>query len=710
MSRVRERWLLLLVSLVLAFGYVLLCLAGQAVPESTLGSFVRTSWPCWRDALLLLGSLWAVHGALTLGRATGDQMLLPLASLLSGLGWLEILRLEPDLAPKQAMWVAVAAVLLLLWLLLVRDYRRLQDYRMVLLASAVGLQIITMLPWVGTEVNGARLWIRIGVLTFQPVEVVKILVVLFLASYLRDYRELLSLRVMRDHGVILRYLVPLLLLLGGCEVIFAAQHDLGIGLLLFGVFAGMFWMSTGRLDFVLLAVGLFSSLAWFCYQHIPYVRIRFMAWSNPFQAPQDWGLQMVQSLYALAAGGISGTGLGMGQAWRIPEVHTDFIFVALTEELGLIGAAALLLVFMALCVRAFRIALDALNGGDEFGAILAWGLGAIFLVQTFIVVAGTIKMAPHTGITLPFVSYGGSSLVTNFMSLALLLQISARARRLRPSRVPDRLAASMVRTSKVFAAALLLPLVYLTWFNLGPAPALAASTDNPRNLEDVALRGRIVDRRGVPLALTRGHRRLYPMGAMAVHPVGYWNVRYGLSGLEASQDAALRERGLPRDPMAAAHTMLGQPLSGQDVPLTLDNRLQQVAWDALGDRRGAVVALNPESGEILASVSRPAFDPNALDRIFPSLLKDPDSPLVDRALDGAYPPGSVFKVLVLSAALRDNVVQPQDVFSCPGYLDVGGYRIHDNAGEVHGSVTVARALEESCNVTFGQIARKRGPE
>jgi peptidoglycan glycosyltransferase len=272
----------------------------------------------------------------------------------------------------------------------------------------------------------------------------------------------------------------------------------------------------------------------------------------------------------------------------------------------------------------------------------------------------------------------------------------------------------MELTSRACLLLLLLPLGYLTWFEVMAAPALAASPDNPRNQEDLRLRGGFVDRNGEWLGRTEkvldAIRRVYPAGRLTGHPIGYWHRRYGKAGLELQEDARLKGPGVPTNPLMAIRNIEGYSVAGPDAVLGLDVRLQRVAAEALGDRRGAVVALDVDTGDILVSLSSPEFDPNHLESSWARLNVDPASPLIDRVSDGYYPPGSVFKLLTLAAGLESGTVRPDDTYFCPGYLDVDGYRLHCNQGEAHGRVTVARALAESCNVTFAQMALKEGPD
>ena len=380
----------------------------------------------WPSVGLLLGAWWVGWAASRLRRLPGDSLLLPLAALLCTSGWLEVYRLgpaigSPALGARQALWIALGVAVFVVILYLPVDYRSLEDYKYSCLLGGVALQVAVM--FFGTEINGARLWFQVGPILFQPVEVVKILMVVFLAAFLRQFRHWIRLGLLSPEGRLPRKAL-LLLGLGWAlaEGVLVLQKDLGMALLLFGLFLSMFYVSTGRKDLVALA-SLGSAVgALGCYRFFGHVRVRVGAWLDPFADAHGEGYQMAQALYSLAAGGMDGTGLGMGRPFLVPEAYTDFLFVALAEEWGMLGAVAVLLVFMALVIRGFRTALRA---GDEFGTLLAAGLSALVACQTLIIVGGTVKLAPMTGIALPFMSYGGSSMLANFLILGLLWRVSA---------------------------------------------------------------------------------------------------------------------------------------------------------------------------------------------------------------------------------------------------------------------------------------------
>jgi cell division protein FtsW (lipid II flippase) len=354
-----------------------------------------------------------------------DPYLLPIAGFLTAVGVTEIYRLNPNDAFRQGLWVVIGVLLFSATLILFRgDYRRLEAYKYVIGLGALVLLVLPALPGIGRTVNGARLWVGVGSFQFQPGEFAKILLIVFLAGYLREKREVLAQGRLKDFG-------PLLLIWGGAMAVLVQTNDLGSGLLYFGIFLAMLYAATARFVFVAGGLALFLGGAFFVYQIVPRVQDRVAIWLDPWSRAQEEGYQLVQSLFAIAFGGFGGTGLGRGtftfaggEDNIIPFLNTDFIYAALAHELGLVGISAFLLVYMLFVARGFRIAMLAQDG---FSKLLATGLTFAFALQTFIIVGGVLRLIPLTGITLPFVSYGGSSLLANFVLLAGLLLVSDRA-------------------------------------------------------------------------------------------------------------------------------------------------------------------------------------------------------------------------------------------------------------------------------------------
>jgi len=369
-----------------------------------------------------------------------DPYLLPMAALLTAIGLTEIYRLGPPSALRQGVWVVIGVAAFAATLIgLRRDYRVLERYKYIFGVVAIVLLFLPRLPVIGESINGARLWIHFGGLQFQPGELGKVALIVFLAAYLREKREVLAQGRLKDWG-------PLLLIWGGAMLVLFATNDLGSALLYYGIFLALLYIATARLSFVAAALGLFLVGAFAVGRATPHVHERVTDWlfpwtSNPVYCPstgtmalrqQCQSYQLVQSLYGIAHGGWVGTGLGRGIVATpggtqiVPDQNTDFIYSAIAQEIGLVGAAALLLLYMAFVVRGFQIALAA---SDGFSKLLAAGLSFGFALQTFVIVGGILRVIPLTGITLPFVSYGGSSVVSNFFLVAGLMLISNRANR-----------------------------------------------------------------------------------------------------------------------------------------------------------------------------------------------------------------------------------------------------------------------------------------
>ncbi|HZS31466.1 MAG TPA: FtsW/RodA/SpoVE family cell cycle protein [Gaiellaceae bacterium] len=369
-----------------------------------------------------------------------DPYLLPMAALLTAIGLTEIYRLGPSSALRQGIWVVIGVAVFAGTLLYLRkDYRVLERYKYVFGVTAILLLFLPLAPGIGETINGARLWVHFGGLQFQPGELGKIALIVFLAAYLREKREVLAQGRLKDWG-------PLVVIWGGAMLVLFATDDLGSALLYYGIFLALLYVATARLAFVAAALGLFLIGSIGIAQATPHVQERITDWLTPWSSKpvpcfftgklalrqECASYQLVQSLYGIAHGGFGGTGLARGIFTTatgqqiVPEQNSDFIYSAVAQELGLIGAGALLLLYMAFVLRGFRIALAA---SDGFSKLLAAGLSFGFAFQTFVIVGGILRVIPLTGITLPFVSYGGSSIVSNFFLVAGLMLISNRANR-----------------------------------------------------------------------------------------------------------------------------------------------------------------------------------------------------------------------------------------------------------------------------------------
>lgn len=408
-----------LVLLIIAGALVTAASATVWLAQSEIASAWSLAWGASFFALILAG-----HLGIRRLTPNADPIIFPAAAALCGIGVTLITRLDTDYASRQTGWLFVSVFAMLALLALLPDHRELARYKYIIGATSVLALIITVSP-LGEEVRGARLWISLGPINIQPGEFAKIGIVIFLAAYLRENRELLA------GKVALKHLGPLLLVWGASLAMLVLMNDFGASLLFFGTFLLITYVATGRAWYVAAGAVAFVAGASFVYQTANHVRSRFDIWLDPWKDEQGAGYQLVQGLYAFADGGLFGRGLGQAYvvtdsgSTLIPDAHTDFIFAVISDELGFIGAVGVILLYVTITWRGFSIAARATDG---FSSLLAFGLTTAFALQTIIILGGLVRMLPLTGQTLPFVSYGGSSVLANFVMLGLLLTISHRTR------------------------------------------------------------------------------------------------------------------------------------------------------------------------------------------------------------------------------------------------------------------------------------------
>jgi cell division protein FtsW (lipid II flippase) len=414
-ARRTELGLLILGLLVVGGAYSLAALGRTATLPANLLPFL----------LAIIGLLAAAHVAVRRFAPRAEMTLLPIAGLLNGIGYVFIARLDEDLAGLQATWTALGIGAFVVTLIVVRRVRDLEHLRYTVALIGIVLLLLPLAPGLGRTINGARLWVRLGPVNFQPGEFAKIALAVFFAAYLVEYRALLS--VVRRIGpfpvpeLTLRVVAPILAAWGVSLVIIMAEKDLGSSLLFFALFVSMLWIATGRAAYLVVGAGMFAAGALFAWSSFEHVKQRVRIWIDPWTYAADQGFQIVQGLFALGSGGVTGTGISLGSPQKIPAAATDFIFAAIGEELGLLGTTAVLVGYVLLVGAGLRIALRTTN---SFEKLLAAGLTTIVGLQAFIIIGGITRVVPLTGITLPFVSYGGSSLLANYILLALLLRIS----------------------------------------------------------------------------------------------------------------------------------------------------------------------------------------------------------------------------------------------------------------------------------------------
>jgi cell division protein FtsW (lipid II flippase) len=425
-ARNRELLALIPVALLLSAGFA----AVFAQEDARLG-----------DAGLVYGAYFfaiclAAHAYLRLRLPHADPYLFPLVALLTAFGLVMVYRIDADLARDQANWFVLGLVLFAVTIHFLRDYDVLERYRYTIAATGILLLLAPRVPGIGEQVNGAYLGVKLGPLAFQPAEFAKICIVVFLASYLREHREVLIVGARRVLGVTLpplKHLGPLLVVWGAAMFMLVFIRDLGSSLMFFTAFLALLYVATGRLSFVAIGMGMFLLGAWFFAETVPHVGDRVAIWLDPYQDPTESGYQVLNSIFAQADGGLFGAGFGQALITipgtdnaLLPAAQTDTIYSLIVNELGLFGASAVVLIYLLIAARGFKVALLA---DDGFSKLLATGLTAVFAIQAFVIIGGVTRVIPLTGVTLPFISYGGSSIVANFVLLALLLLVSDRARR-----------------------------------------------------------------------------------------------------------------------------------------------------------------------------------------------------------------------------------------------------------------------------------------
>lgn len=423
MKRRTELGLVVFAALIVLAMYVLVSLGDNAsVPANVLPFFG-----------FVLGLLFVAHYATRKLAPNADPLLLPLALLLNGVGYVFIVRIAHDvkgardLPGLQANWTMLGVIAYSVTLFVLKRVRLLDRYRYTFMAAGVFLLLLPLTPGLGQEINGARIWIRALGMSFQPGEFAKLALAVFFASYLVEKRELLrlgSIKVGRLHLPDPKHLGPVALAWGVSLLVLILERDLGSSLLFFALFVAMLWIATERAAYLLLGVLLFAGGALFSYQRFDHVHARVQAWLNPWADPKGKGFQPIEGLFSMAEGGLTGTGLGLGRPYKVPKVETDFIFSAIAEELGLVGASAILISYLLMVGSGFRVAMRV---RAPFEKLLAAGLTTLLGFQAFIIIGGVTRVVPLTGITLPFVSYGGSSLLANYVLLAILVRISDEA-------------------------------------------------------------------------------------------------------------------------------------------------------------------------------------------------------------------------------------------------------------------------------------------
>ena len=709
----------------------------------------------------LFGAFALAHAAIRRLAPAADPAILPVVFLLSGVGITYLTRLKPELAVNQVVWLFVSVAAMVAVLAFARDFERLAQYKYTI--GIVGVVLLLLPAVVGREISGSKLWVYIGGFGFQPGEFAKILIVLFLAFYLASNREALSIS-MRRVGPFsvprLRMLTPLLVMWGISLLLVVFERDLGSALLFFVFFVIMLYVATGRASYVLVSFLLLAVGGVFCYFAFSHVRTRVSIWLDPWADAAGGGYQIVQSLYSLADGGLIGAGIGKGLPTYIPVVESDFIFSAIAEESGLLGGAAVLICFLLLAVRGFATAARAKSDSAAFAAV---GLTSALCFQAFLIVGGVTKLLPLTGVTLPFMSQGGTSLLASFLIVGLLLRAgddgTGHGAELKPSadnagstllgtangageligeagRAVDgvvhgshvrgsfkvqsaesgvlgrvalgkRLTALITVFSLLFAV-LIANLTYVMEIDAGRVQSLS---NNNHTIAKTAYvqRGAIVTSDGVTLAESLQqsdgtYLRSYPLGSLAAHTVGYISTQYGTSGVESTMNETLTGHADYSNWRSALYSLAGVQVSGSTVSLTINSQIQKAVEQALEGYTGAIVVLNPKTGAVLAKASSPTYSNDELSTV----VSGGGSQMLDRATQALYAPGSTFKTVTLAAALDSGIATLDTEYEAPSSIEIGNAEVTNYKNNDYGKITLKDAIAVSSNTALAQVGDSLG--
>ena len=699
----------------------------------------------------LFAAFAAAHIGVRIFAPGADPAILPVVFTLSGIGITFVTRLQPDASLGQVIFLFLGVALMVGTLAVVKNLEVIKRYKYVLGIAGIILLVLPM--FIGTEIYGSKLWIKIGGFQFQPGEFAKVLIVLFLAGYLAENRELLSISNRTVLGIKfprLRLLYPLFIVWGVCLLVVAFERDLGSALLFYTIFLIMLYVATGRVSYVIIGLALLAVGAFGMYQIMSHVQVRVAIWLDPFSDAQNLGYQIVQSLFSLADGGLAGVGIGKGMADIIPVVASDMIFAAIGEEMGLLGGSAVLLLFMLFAVRGLTTAARAKS---DLAAFSAAGLTAAISFQAFTIVGGVTKLIPLTGVTLPFMSQGGSSLLASFVIVALLLRAGDEAtgrsteiantstdlatagyrttvrgsHMRRPALdTPESgllgrvaLANRLTRTVFLFTALFAVLIGNITYIQVIKASEYQDMPSNNHTINKARFikRGSIITADGLTLAESiqqadGTYARSYPNGNLAAHVVGYYSQQYGTMGIENTQNDTLTGSKDYSSWQNALNSLAGISEPGNSVQLTIDSRIQRAAEQALAGRVGAIVALDPRSGAVLAWASAPTFDNTNIQAAIEAANASggTDTSMYDRATLALYTPGSTFKVLTLASALENGLATLDTTYDSPGRMEIGGADVVSIGERGHGKISLAKAFALSSNTVFGQVADGLGTE
>ena len=620
-----------------------------------------------------------------------NRLLINNACMLISIGLIMLVRLNFNSAVKQFIIAAVSFVICGFIPFAMQKLKKIPNIPYVY--AGIGILALALVFFLGSISGGSRLSVKLFGMYFMPSEFVKVLFVLFVAGALcidSSFKNLIiTTAIAAVHVIIL-----------------AGSNDLGAALIYYVVFVVLVFIATQ--NYIYLSIGTLTGvgIAIAAYNIFRHVRVRIAAFVDPFSVIDNEGYQITQSLFALSSGSWFGVGFFNGTPDSIPYVETDFIFSAIVQELGIVFAICMILICLSCFIMFINI---SLKFDDNFYKLTSIGLGIVYVIQVFLTIGGGTKFIPLTGVTLPFVSHGGSSVMATLIAFFVIEGMYVIRAPQAPSKGKRRNNIVLAMTYLIIAAFMAL-CTYLSVYCATHKEELINNSYNPMQEIMIAQtrRGNIYSRNNVILAETRydirteEEKRFYPFYNIFSHAIGYST--NGRAGVEAAANYYLINSNQPISERMAAD-LTGSKYLGDGVITTLDENLQKVAYTALGTYKGAAVVSNPKTGEILAMVSKPDFDPNEIDEIWDDLINDSESSvLLNRATQGLYPPGSTFKIVTLLEYIRENPGNYMNYrFNCTGSLSLKEGTISCYNHQVHGNLNLRTSFAKSCNSSFGNI-------
>jgi len=593
----------------------------------------------WIGYLIWLVSSICIHHSIKTHLRDSDPFIFIITQLMTGWGLLTIWRINPFFGFRQTLWLSVCTVISIILIRTPSILKQLKKFKYFWLA--VGLSLITLTFFFGTYPGGIgpKLWLGYKGIFFQPSEILKIILIIYLASYFSEKQS--------GSFDFIHTIIPTIVLVLASLVILVGQRDLGTALIFITIYIFIVYFVFGRKRILTFGGILLVLSAIAGYIIIDLIRIRFQAWILPWGDTQSSSYQIIQSIIALSAGGLFGTGIGLGYPNLVPLSHSDFIFTAIAEETGLIGSIGFISLLIMFLFRGFKISIESRN---RFHRYLAAGITTYVITQSVLIIGGNIRLFPITGVTLPFVSYGGSSLLTSYLALSMLVIISGQEEKqstLITNTNPSRI------VTAIFTLCLAVITMTIGWWVIIRGNDLQNRSDNPRHLisNTFVKRGQILDRNNNLIAETEGKPgtfiRFYPYVPLS-NSIGYIHQKYGLYGIEKKYDEYLSGiKGYPAHTLWMNYLLYDQPPDGRSIRLTLDMDLQRAVDDLMKENQGAAVVMNAESGEILAISTYPFFNANQLEENWDNWNNNENAPFLNRATQGTYPIGGLLSSFLL---------------------------------------------------------------